>query len=81
MSTTAWAARQTRWVPQQLPTHSGPCPRLSCMLPGYPDVSVTWCVLGEMPLSVLQAMSSNYFLWIILGISFLAVLSKLTGAL
>jgi hypothetical protein len=51
------------------------------MLPGYPDVSVTWCVLGEMPLSVLQAMSSNYFLWIILGISFLAVLSKLTGAL
>ncbi|KAI7839357.1 hypothetical protein COHA_006882 [Chlorella ohadii] len=28
-----------------------------------------------------QKMGSNYFLWIILGISLLAVLSKLTGAL
>jgi hypothetical protein len=29
----------------------------------------------------LQAMNSNYFLWIILAISVLAVLSKLTGAI
>ena len=36
---------------------------------------------GLLRVHLLQAMSSNYFLWIIVAVSVLAVLSKLTGAI